>query len=913
MSSDLGTMLVKLGIDPSGLVTGESAAMGSFGRIESGMKNLAMGFVGLGAAFELGGFLKNGIRDAIEEEAAMARLTAALHANVPAWDGTLEAIKRQVNAAMDLGFADTEAEGSLAQLAAATHSVSGAIDLQNTAMDLARLKHISLEEASSALIRIEAGRFKGLADLGIVLEKGATQEQALAAVRAVAAGQAKAFGSTLEGGMKEAETAISEAGQVLGDALIPYLRTGADIAKNVLAPAISTIAGGMTTLTPLVDGVAVLIGVKLVGSLTGAAAGFLNLGAAATTAGAEAAAGAQGVETFSSALKGLPIILIATELAQLVQRIGQIGTILGEFSSNDVVRTQSAMQTLTDQFGVNAETIGPLGDQYRALKAHLAEITSALQSTTNGLGSGVPPMMAYASAAATAAAAVTGAGNAESRAATDAAKLTAAKVALKSAQDAAAKAGGADVLANDAVAAAQRDVDLATNQLRVDTMNLQNTWIGTSTLGPVLVSVLQGVGSAARDAADGFNVEATGTLNAAAGFATLAAAEAAWNRGKKITAQDAFESGLKGADSSTFGPGGMSAADYYLSQLGNGIQTVTPHAKALKTSIDPDISGAINAAKSAGDDWLNTIHQGIIQAINDEHDHATAIAQTTYQADLAANHAKANAEKDSLTAKQAKEQFDRLSQAVSDAQNALAIAQSGGNLVDIAKAQANVAGAQTALTDFELQQQINADEKQAGQDDKAAKDRYDAAVNAANEQQTSDTDTENTRAAKQKKAFDAALGDIERHLKAKKGTIAQAERDIIDLLLSYGIEYSKAGTKNAGDWIAGLADGLQAAGGKGGSTGRSGLAAGGSAGFASKIVEGVVVGGDSGAGRALSASDFAAVVERMLRGMDAFGEWLLQAARNGIPAVLNMDSIEMGHHLDKSLGRVITMLQPGEY
>lgn len=74
------------------------------------------------------------------------------------------------------------------------------------------------------------------------------------------------------------------------------------------------------------------------------------------------------------ALEALPFVVIAVAVGELISKLNTIGTIMDEFSSNEIVKTKAGMQTLTDQFGVNEKTVGSLGDAYRALKARLDEL-----------------------------------------------------------------------------------------------------------------------------------------------------------------------------------------------------------------------------------------------------------------------------------------------------------------------------------------------------------------------------------------------------------------------------------------------------------------------------------------------------------------------------------------------------------
>jgi hypothetical protein len=189
-----------------------------------GLDGLGIGMLGAaGAAAFLTGALVKGVKGAIDEEAGIARLGQALKANVADWDGNTAAIEDTIKSRTDMGFADDELRASLAKLVPATHDVSKAFDVQRTAMDLARLKGIDLETASQALVKVEAGQYRALKDLGIVLKDGATQTDALAAVQAVAQGQAAAYMDTTAGKTELMTKRFDELTEKVGGALLPTL------------------------------------------------------------------------------------------------------------------------------------------------------------------------------------------------------------------------------------------------------------------------------------------------------------------------------------------------------------------------------------------------------------------------------------------------------------------------------------------------------------------------------------------------------------------------------------------------------------------------------------------------------------------------------------------------------------------
>lgn len=212
-----------------------------------GFKSLAQG-VGMGvgiaawngltvAAGATVGVFGDAISSAIEEQKNIAKLDAALRANVEGWDGNTKAIEAQIRSRERLAFSDDDLRDSLALLVAATNDVGKAQAIQATAMDLARLKGIDLRTASEALIKVEAGQFRALKSLGIELRKGATQTEALAAVQAVASGQAAAYAETLTGKAEAAQIRFNDKMEEAGTHALP-----------LISDALTTVTAGLDAL-----------------------------------------------------------------------------------------------------------------------------------------------------------------------------------------------------------------------------------------------------------------------------------------------------------------------------------------------------------------------------------------------------------------------------------------------------------------------------------------------------------------------------------------------------------------------------------------------------------------------------------------------------------------------------------------
>lgn len=174
------------------------------------------------------------VKAGIASEASMQKLTTSLKANVAGWDGNTEAIDRTTKANLDFGFSAIEQRDSLARLVAATHSTAGAFEVLHVAMDLARFKGISLSDATDALTKVEAGSYRILKSLGIVLKANATQTDALAAVEKVAGGQAEDYAETVGGKLLVAQTKFGDEMERLGEKVLPFISDRIDDLNRAL-------------------------------------------------------------------------------------------------------------------------------------------------------------------------------------------------------------------------------------------------------------------------------------------------------------------------------------------------------------------------------------------------------------------------------------------------------------------------------------------------------------------------------------------------------------------------------------------------------------------------------------------------------------------------------------------------------
>ena len=176
--------------------------------------------------------LGDSVKAAREEQLSVAKLDAALEANVDSWNGNTDAIEAALQARMKLGFADDEQRDSLAQLLVVTKDATKALDVQRAAMDLARLRNMSLADASALLGKVYGGNVGVLRRYGFQLAKGTTATEALAEVQRAAGGQAEAWAEKNKKAV--ADVRIGEAMETIGLALIPVVDGLAGLAADVI-------------------------------------------------------------------------------------------------------------------------------------------------------------------------------------------------------------------------------------------------------------------------------------------------------------------------------------------------------------------------------------------------------------------------------------------------------------------------------------------------------------------------------------------------------------------------------------------------------------------------------------------------------------------------------------------------------
>jgi hypothetical protein len=198
-------------------------ALGALGntasRIGADFRKVGLGIIGVAAG--VGAFTASAIKDAAADEAATAKLNAALKARGLATASVLAAVEKQIVAGQKLAFTDDEVRASIEASTRFTKNYSQATKIQSAAMELARSTGMSLEEATLAVGKAYQGNGgKLLKTLGIT-GKAVKGQAALNAILGKTKGSAAAYADTVEGSFQVLAIGAQELKEQFGDAFLP--------------------------------------------------------------------------------------------------------------------------------------------------------------------------------------------------------------------------------------------------------------------------------------------------------------------------------------------------------------------------------------------------------------------------------------------------------------------------------------------------------------------------------------------------------------------------------------------------------------------------------------------------------------------------------------------------------------------
>ena len=234
-------------------VEGFGSKVAKFGKVAGA----AFAAAGVAAAAYAGKLLIDGVKSAIEDEAAQAKLATTLTNVTGATTKQIAAVESQITKTSLLtGLTDDELRPSFERFVRATNDSDAALKLQSVAIDVAAGSGKSLEAVTNAMAKAAEGNAGSLAKLGIGLTaaqlKTMSMDEITAKLAETFGGQASEKADTFQGKMQRLQVAFSEGKETVGafvlDAITPMV---SGFVNNVI-PAVQKLAEELgPKLTPI--------------------------------------------------------------------------------------------------------------------------------------------------------------------------------------------------------------------------------------------------------------------------------------------------------------------------------------------------------------------------------------------------------------------------------------------------------------------------------------------------------------------------------------------------------------------------------------------------------------------------------------------------------------------------------------
>jgi phage-related protein len=214
-------------------VEGFGSKMGGFAK----KAGAAFAVAGAAAAAYAGVLLVDGVKSAIEDEAAQAKLATTLKNVTNATDDQIKAVEDYITqTALANGITDDQLRPSLDRLIRSTKDATKAQELQSLALDIAAGTGKDLKTVSEALGKAYDGNLGALKKLGVGIDesiiKSKNFDAAAAALSKTFEGQASKQAETFQGKMARLTVAFDEAKETVGsyvlDALTPLVSNFVD-------------------------------------------------------------------------------------------------------------------------------------------------------------------------------------------------------------------------------------------------------------------------------------------------------------------------------------------------------------------------------------------------------------------------------------------------------------------------------------------------------------------------------------------------------------------------------------------------------------------------------------------------------------------------------------------------------------
>lgn len=199
---------------------------GAFAGVVRGGKVAAIG--GTVAATAVGAVVGyEGVKAAMQEQAALALLRNAVNKTKESWAQYQEPLESATKQLRALGYTDAETIQSAQMLTAALGDPEKALNLVGLAANVARARHIDLATATKYVQKIATGHAETLGRLGLASKDAAghtlTTKQAIDSLARAYGGASQAYSHTLKGQLSDLKAQTEHALASIGNRLIPVL------------------------------------------------------------------------------------------------------------------------------------------------------------------------------------------------------------------------------------------------------------------------------------------------------------------------------------------------------------------------------------------------------------------------------------------------------------------------------------------------------------------------------------------------------------------------------------------------------------------------------------------------------------------------------------------------------------------
>ena len=193
----------------------------------------------------------DGVKAAIEDEAAQLRLANALRTATGATEGQIKATEDFIlKTSLATGVADDSLRPAMQRLAVSTKDTGEAQRLLSLALDISKGKGIELETVANALGRAQDGNTTALGRLGLGLSKAELSTLSFTEVQAklsdLYGGAAAANAETFQGKIDRLKVGFDEAKESLGTALLPQVEKFITFLNDVGVPTLNAFIAGLT-------------------------------------------------------------------------------------------------------------------------------------------------------------------------------------------------------------------------------------------------------------------------------------------------------------------------------------------------------------------------------------------------------------------------------------------------------------------------------------------------------------------------------------------------------------------------------------------------------------------------------------------------------------------------------------------